>query len=308
MLRFTSAGRGRAYTPLRGFVESALRVAYAGGWPAFLWGKAPMATVGCTRLTLPILRAGARPLRLGFASDLHLGPTTPRRLLDEAFGHLARARLDVLLLGGDYVFLDTSRAKEDELAARVGAVPARVKLAVMGNHDLWTHHAGLERALVRGGARVLVNGAITLAPPHGGVAIVGLDEPWTGRLDAAAGFRDVGDAETVVVLCHSPDGLPEAQAALADTAVCPGRPSSFFVCGHTHGGHVAAPWGPLMVPGKVGKRFPSGLFREGTSHLFVSRGVGGVELPIRTFARPEVVIVDLVAGERLQGRNADPPA
>ncbi len=295
MLRFKSAGRGRGYTALRGGVESILRVAYAGGWPAALWGRTPLARVGITRHTLPLLPEGAPPLRVGFVSDLHLGPTTPSRLVDEAFAHLAGARLDVLLLGGDYVFLDTSAAKERELAARVGTIASVTKLAVMGNHDLWTAHDGLERALREGGAQVLTNACVTLPAPHGRVAVVGLDEPWTGRLDAPAAFRGAGDADALIVLCHSPDGLPDAARALARL---PRRPEALFVCGHTHGGHVATPWGPLIVPGRVGKRFPCGLFDADAADgmtLFVSRGVGGVELPIRTFARPEIAVLDLVA-------------
>ncbi len=292
MIRLSSSGRGRAYSPLRGAIESTLRVAYAGGWPAALWGLSPFARVGCTRLTLPILPNGSPPLRVGFASDLHLGPTTPSRLLDEAFAHLATASLDVLLLGGDYVFLDTSPAKERELTARVGAVPAAQKFGVLGNHDLWTRHEGLERALEHAGARMLINRGFMLAGPHSGVAIAGLDEPWTGSIDAPAAFRDTSDAEMIIVLCHSPDGVPAATEALLRH---PRRPEALFICGHTHGGHIAAPWGPLIVPGRQGKRFSAGLYQEGPLRIFVSRGIGGIELPIRTFARPEVVVLDLLA-------------
>jgi uncharacterized protein len=315
MLRFTSAGRGRGYTRLRGGVESVLRVAYAGGWPAALWGRLPLARVSVTRHTLALLPEGSASLRVGFVSDLHLGPTTPACLVDEAFAHLAAAELDVLLLGGDYVFLDTSAAKERELARRVGGVVAATKLAVLGNHDLWTRHGGLERALADGGARILVNAKVELPPPHARVAIVGLDDPWTGHLDARAAFDGTDHADAIVVLCHSPDGFPEAARALARLPRRPAPPASpvpvanrprasgspvgaLFVCGHTHGGHVATPWGPLIVPGRMGKRFPSGLFEVHGAHLFVSRGVGGIELPIRTFARPEVVIFDLIARGR----------
>jgi uncharacterized protein len=304
MIRLASQGRGRAYTARRGVVESVLRVAYAGGWPAALWGRVPLAcarSVTVTRHTLPILPAGSPALRVGFVSDIHLGPTTPTRLVDDAFAKLAGAALDVLLLGGDYVFLDTSPAKEQELAARVGAVVAPTKLAVMGNHDLWTRHLGLERALAQGGARVLVNACVTLPAPHARVVVVGLDEPWTGRLDAPAAFSGAEDADAIVVLCHSPDGVPAAARALARLAGRPAAPTALFVCGHTHGGQVAAPWGPIVIPGRMGKRYPSGMFQAGGMSLFVSRGVGGVELPIRTFARPEIAVFELV-GRGSQGR------
>ena len=71
--------------------ERALSLLYAGSWPAKLWALVP----GSTRVTLlrhDVLArgraAGRPPLKVAFASDLHLGPTTPRALLDNAFALL----------------------------------------------------------------------------------------------------------------------------------------------------------------------------------------------------------------------------
>ena len=222
---------------------------------------------------------------------LHVGPTTPDRLLDAAFAHLAGARLDLLLLGGDYVFLDASEDRISALASRVLAVPAARKFAVLGNHDLWTHHEIIERAFVRAGVELLINRNGTLAS-HDTLRIVGLDDPWTGNLDAALAFDRAWDAEVFIILCHSPDGLPHAQKALGDIGTLP---EALYVCGHTHGGHIATPWGPVIVPGRVGKRYPAGLHDVGNIKLYVSRGVGGIELPIRSYARPEVAVFELTA-------------
>ena len=144
MLSLHPQGRGRNYTPLRGVVESALRLAYAGDWPGWLWGQLPgRCEVRVWREILPI--AGLRnPLRIGFASDLHIGPTTPPALLERAFQVLAEAHPDLLVLGGDYVFLDATPARAETLRRLVASVPARTKVAVLGNHDLWTHHGLLE--------------------------------------------------------------------------------------------------------------------------------------------------------------------
>src|SRR5262245_44501847 len=132
-----SRGRGRNYSPLRGAIERALGVAYAGGWPARAWGLVPSARE-VRRVDVAIEAAGdGPPLTIAFASDLHLGPTTPTATLDRAFALLAAAEPDVLALGGDYVFLDATAKKARELARRVAAVPARLKVAVLGNHDLW---------------------------------------------------------------------------------------------------------------------------------------------------------------------------
>ena len=291
LLKLRATGRGTAYTRRYGVLESILRFAYAFDWPARAWGLVPRSTdVEVVRRTLPLLpkRAGRSAdarLRLGFASDLHFGPTTPRRTLERARALLCEARPDVLLLGGDYVFLGPTRARMAALEAWVAAIPARTKLAVLGNHDLWTEHAHVEAALHRGGARVLVNDAVRLPAPFDDVAIVGVDEPWTGQPDGACAVRAAGDAPLKLGLAHAPEAIPHLR----------GRGVSMLLCGHTHGGMVALPGArPLVVYGEWGRRFPHGVHRVDDLDLFVSRGLGGVEIPVRTFAPPDVGVFDLV--------------
>jgi len=261
---------------LRGLIEQALRIAYVGDWPARAWAHVPGACT-VTRRDVTIEVPGNGPdLRIAFASDLHLGPTTPSRTLDHAFALLAEARPDVLALGGDYVFLDVTHDKARELARRVEAVPARLKVAVLGNHDLWTDHPRLERALADVGVHVLVNDAVTIDD----CAIVGVDDPWTGDCDVERALRDAR-GEVRIAIAHAPEALP----ALA------GRVRA-VMCGHTHGGQIALPGGrAVVVPGAVGRRFPHGVHNIGGTTLIVSRGVGAVELPIRTFAPPDVVLL-----------------
>jgi predicted MPP superfamily phosphohydrolase len=287
-MRFHAEGRGRNYTKRRALSESLLRRIYSHGWPARVWGRVPGATrVRVIELTLPLLAEDApEPLRLAFASDLHLGPTTPPRTLDAAFRVLTAAEPDVLLLGGDYVFLDATREKARELEARVRAVPARTKVAVLGNHDLWTRHELLEEALARAGAHVLVNDAIALDAPHGGVAIAGLDDAWTGDANVDLALSGVSGADVVIGVAHSPEGA----VMLAEREV------PLVFAGHTHGGHVALPGArTLFVPGAVSRAHPWGRHDIGTSTLFVSRGVGGIEVPARLFAPPDVVLATLTA-------------
>lgn len=285
-MKLSSAGRGAHYTRKRGLVEAVLGVLYQRDWPARLWAQVPdRCTVHVIRRTLRVLPLGTPPLRLGFASDLHIGPTTPARLLDGAADLLAAADLDLLLLGGDYVFLEASATKARALGSFVRRARARRTVAVLGNHDLWTDHGALERSLEAAGASLLINANLRLAGPHREVALVGLDEPWTGAPDADLAFRGAETAGARIVLCHSPDGLPMVE----------GRDVALFVCGHTHGGHVALPWGPIVVPGRVGKQLPSGFHEVDGAHVFVSRGLGGIEVPFRTFARPDVAVLTLTS-------------
>ena len=70
------------------------------------------------------------------------------------------------------------------------------------------------------------------------------------------------------------------------------------LCGHTHGGQVRLPlFGAILTSSQLGKRYEMGLYREGNTQMYVSRGVGleGLSAPrVRFLAPPEVTLVTLV--------------
>lgn len=289
MIKLKSPGRGGQFSIARGIVETLQSLVFAGRWPARVLNRVPAATrVQLIEHELHLsdgdASAGAElaPLRLAFISDLHIGPLTPPKLLDNAFQLLAQLAPDVLVLGGDYVFLDVNQAMARELEERVAAVPARTKLAVLGNHDLWTHHDLIERALERAGCRVLINDAQRLPAPHERFAIVGIDEPWTGRADGGRAFA-ASDAPIKIAVSHAPEGLPFVE----------GRGAKLLLCGHTHGGQIALPRGPVVVHGPLGRRWPSGLHHLAGMDLFVSRGIGLVDVPLRAYAPSDVSLFTL---------------
>src|SRR5262245_62725123 len=96
---------------------------YRGDWPADLWPAVPTSRrVSVTRRSISRSTSGGRPCRVAFASDLHVGPTTPVSLLREAFAAIQRERPDVLLLGGDYIFLEAAQHRLATLRSLVESV------------------------------------------------------------------------------------------------------------------------------------------------------------------------------------------
>ena len=90
-----------------------------------------------------------------------------------------------------------------------------------------------------------------------------------------------------ILLYHSPDLIREAA----------GRQVDLYLAGHTHGGQIRLPfYGPVVTFSRYGRRYASGLFREGGITLVVSRGLGfeGMGLPrVRFLCRPEIVSLEL---------------
>jgi predicted MPP superfamily phosphohydrolase len=229
---------------------------------------------------------------VAFASDLHVGPTTPTSLLREAFGAIQREQPDALLLGGDYVYLEADPSRLAALRSLIESVACPVKLAVLGNHDLWTADSAIVDTLTDAGVRVLVNEAFSLPAPWSDVVVVGLDDPWTGTCDPMAAVAQVDSQPFRIVLCHSPDGL----------GLLGGMHFDVFLAGHTHGGQIAAPWGPIVLPhGRMCGQYPSGFGRFGPGLVYVSRGVGMVELPVRSFAPPDVMLLELLSADAAEG-------
>jgi predicted MPP superfamily phosphohydrolase len=264
-------------------MEWTLARAYRGDWPARLAHR--LALHGSLRVIRH--RVGwdrEDTLRLAFASDLHAGPTTPFALIEQAVDALEAANADVVLLGGDFVFL--SSRDVDKVADRLREVRAsRGKFAVMGNHDLWADDRHITRALERAGVRVLVNERVVLPSPFDEVSICGVDDPWTGDRDTAPAFAGIEPHHYAILLAHAPEALLTIGDARWDLGLC----------GHTHGGHIALPGGvPIIVPGPLSRRYAHGRFPlDATRTLIVSRGVGSTESPVRWNADPDVLVIDL---------------
>jgi len=236
-------------------------------------------------LTLAPGHALPRPLKIGFASDFHAGPTTHPGLFDDLLAAIGRERPDVLLLGGDYVSFDA--AYVDALRGFLHAARAPLgTYGVIGNHDIWNGRARVEAALRDAGIELLVNRNVRLPAPFDDISVCGMDDPWTGQPWVASTFD--GAAALRIFLTHSPDGV-----ALLD-----GRRFDVAFAGHTHGGQIASPGGrPLFRPsGPASRDFSYGRYDiPDNGALFVSRGVGCSGIPLRLNADPELLVCTLSA-------------
>jgi hypothetical protein len=88
-----------------------------------------------------------------------------------------------------------------------------------------------------------------------------------------------------LLLYHTPDLMPEAAALGVD----------LYLAGHTHGGQWRLPgFGAILTSSRYWKRYEAGLYCQGKTHMYVSRGLGleGFGAPrARFFCPPEVVNV-----------------
>jgi predicted MPP superfamily phosphohydrolase len=272
------------------FVQSA-------GTAALIWG----AVVEPFRLQMTEqvlltdrLPADAPPIRLLHISDLHVERWTRR---EEQILELARqAKPDLILISGDYVNLSYNRdpvthAQIRELLgklsapygvyATLGSPPVDLRETIVpifeGLPVELMREAWVEVDLGQGRQLVLIGMDCTHHIPT--------DEARLQRLVNAA-----PNSVPQILLYHSPELMPQASRHGLD----------LYLCGHTHGGQVRLPLiGPILTSSQLGRRYVMGLYKEGRTHLYVSRGIGleGLSAPrVRFLSPPEITLITLTAG------------
>jgi predicted MPP superfamily phosphohydrolase len=286
MLRFpkirASVGRGSGFSRLRGFNETVLKPIWE-HFPTERLAHRLTPPTQITEVTFKVPDYFGRRLRIAFLSDLHAGPTTSTKIFDEAFEHVAAAKPDAVLLGGDYIYFDADNVQQ--IARHVEKMVSRFPTwGVWGNHDLWADDRYLDQFFQGLGVRMLCNEWVFdwLGEP---IDLYGVDDPWTGVPDFSPLIRR---ERPLILLCHNPDGL-----LLMD----PSHRADIMLCGHTHGGQICRKDGrPYFVHARTGTRFAGGRYSHEGKEIYVSKGIGAVEAPLRMYAPPEVVIVNLEPG------------
>ncbi len=239
-------------------------------------------------IALPDWPAGAAPITVALASDVHVGGgAMDAARLNRMVDRIAALRPDLAIFAGD--FIDghdpaTARRNGPVLTAAMRRLrPPLGIVAVLGNHDHNSDPAAVARALRAAGATLVENGAVTRGP----LAIGGVGDAFSrhDRLPHAllALKQQVGAR---LIVSHSPDLAP---------ALLP-RDASLLLAGHTHCGQmvlplVGAPW----VPSRYGSRYRCGIIREGARTTIVTAGLGTSLLPLRLNAPPDIWLI------RLQG-------
>jgi len=213
-------------------------------------------------------------------SDLHRGSTIAQEDIAKAVEVALQQAPDLIVLTGDYVTASARYAPSCAQALSPLAVHTEV-LACLGNHDHWTDADVVADALVQTGITVLRNAA---KEAKHGLWVAAVDDVWERYADLDTALEGVPTDAVVVLLAHEPD--------YADEVAADGR-IALQLSGHSHGGQVRFP--PLRPPilPYLGRKYHAGRYRVGRMWLYVNRGLGMVDPPVRLNCRPEVTILTL---------------
>ena len=224
-------------------------------------------------------------------SDLHYSPVVWSRYLVQLIGYVNEIEPDLVVVTGDLI---TGGYRYARRVARVlGHLRARLgTICTLGNHDYSVYGRNgssegsrradfLEDCLRQSGLEVLRNQSkrILIDGACRALVIVGLDDEWSGHIDASKAFADVGADEAVICLNHNPANVMELME----------YPWQWMLSGHTHGRQVGAT--------RLGRRFYPHKFRHYThgyytlhgKHLYVNKGLSYGQRVLE-WCRPEITV------------------
>ncbi len=238
-------------------------------------------------IDVPRLPAALDGFSIVHLSDLHFTGRVGKAFFREVVRLANHAKPDLIAVTGDLVddarYLDWIPDTLGQLSAPLGVY------FILGNHDMWCGCGPIREALAANGLVDLGGRWMAIEARGESIVLAGNELPW---IAPAADLRTCpartpGGGPIRIVLSHSPDQLPWAQAHDAD----------LVLAGHTHGGQIRIPWiGPLLTPSQRGIKYSSGVFYAPPTIMHVTRGVSG-EFPIRLHCPPEMAHLVLHAVE-----------
>lgn len=255
-----------------------------------LWGNCSLQTTE-TALVSPALPPAFDGLRIVELADLHgrVFGRGSRRLL----AAMRRAEPDLICIDGDLFDEHTDLAMLPPLLRGLCAIAP--VYYVTGNHE-W-RVPGLRGILAQMracGVTVLQDDWRVLRRGEDALIVAGTDDPCgpAERKTPAELIADIraeaGEAAFLLLLTHRNDQLPQ-WSALGVQAV---------LAGHCHGGVVRLPFvgGLFGTDRRLFPAWDAGLYRQGETALYVSRGLGYTNVHFRLFNRPEVAVIVLRRG------------
>ena len=220
----------------------------------------------------------SQPLRIGVASDLHLGKLFGAKQLDKLTDIFKRENVDLILMPGDIMDDNVRAYLAENMQPHLEQLKAPLGVyATLGNHDLFGHQVAIERELRKAGINVLKDEAVTV---NNQFVIVGRnDDLLHGRPSTAQILQQADTKLPVLLLDHRPTEIAK-HAKL---------PIDIQVSGHAHKGQVfpASLITKLMYPLDYGHK------QIGNGHFFVTSGFGFWGIPMRLGSQSEVFIINI---------------
>ena len=254
-----------------------------------IWSAERLPVVTRRTLLFPDLPLPLNGLRIVHVSDVHAGIHMPQAKMQEIVAQTNALGADLIVQTGDMIDISQSFIPDYVRAFRDLRAPLGV-VTVLGNHDRYTGQDAVIRGVRDAGQVFVQNGVHIIERDGASIALVGIDDPRNWRaddpqdedIDAALRLTPPARDAFRILLAHRPGAFDGAAP----------RSIPLTLAGHIHGGQFYVPvvgWSP----GRLITKYVMGHFQQGSSQLYVSRGIGVVGIPLRVFVPPEIAVLEL---------------
>ena len=235
-------------------------------------------------ITLKTEKNIERGFKFILISDVHLGMVNSDKFFNKLANRIIAEDADFVVIAGDFFDGDPQPVLYSHADSILRTIKTRYGIyAVNGNHE-WIGNANIaDEFLVNNGVTVLRDSSARLPL---GVTIVGredrsarIDFKLGGRKQLAKIVENLNRNDYSIVIDHQPYHLEEAEQNNIDLQLS----------GHTHHGQL---W-PLNFLTSHIYECSFGQHRRGNTQYYVSAGYGTWGPPIRTTARPEMVVINV---------------
>jgi uncharacterized protein len=221
---------------------------------------------------------GLKGLNVVMVSDIHLGHIVGRHRFDQIVEKINGLNPDLVLLPGDIVDEDLAPVIKQNLGEALKAIRARFGVfGATGNHEYIGDVSKSCPYIVEHGITMLRDKSVKIGDAF---FLLGREDRSCVRANIQRKslhelMASIDKSLPVILMDHQPFGLEEAENEGVDLQVS----------GHTHNGQL---W-PINYIVIAIYRLAWGYTKIGSTHYYVSDGVGTWGPPVRIASKPEIV-------------------
>ncbi len=220
--------------------------------------------------------------KIVFLSDIHMGswPFFDQKRADNLVNQVNALHPDMILLGGDYVsddppYISPCFTELSKLKAPLGVY------GVLGNND--PKNESIE-AMKNANITYIGNDGVWIEKQGQKIRVGGVGDMITDTQNQDAAIGNASKNDFVMMVSHNPDFFPLLDKSKVDV----------MLSGHTHGGQITffGLWAPI-IHSKYGNKYRTGVMESNNTTLIVGNGIGTIAVPMRFFAHPQIIVLEL---------------
>lgn len=232
--------------------------------------------------------------KIVFISDIHYGRFFRANRLIRIVNRINKLEPSIIIIGGDYLDISVkSKADVSKYLDREFKILKKLKaklgvFTVLGNHDYFTRRVSLLNEINSSSFTLLKNSKEIINMGENSIELIGVDDLVEGNPKINM-FKE-NNKNFTIAISHNPDFFSDYKNLIN---------YDLGLSGHTHGGQVT--FFGLYAPytsSKYGQKYVKKMVYEENRDIVVTYGIGNGVLPIRFFATPEIVEINLKTGSR----------